>query len=168
MDFFKSLLIIILSGILFSMILQIAFNLKAYLLERKIKKLTKGLLPKITYGECCDMDFKLDEIEADSLYADSLYRVNFRYSDNGEIIELMTKKIDKSEINMTEDLFYTVKSIAPLAFRLDSLIYSSANKKVSFAVMPELIFKDKNEVTLVIKKKYSPKGFVFSDLDEEI
>ena len=51
---------------------------------------------------------------------------------------------------------------------LDSLIYSSANKKVSFAVMPELIFKDKNEVTLVIKKKYSPKGFVFSDLDEEI
>lgn len=163
MDFFKSLLIIILSGILFSMILQIAFNLKAYLLERKIKKLTKGLLPKITYGECCDMDFKLDEIEDDSLY-----RVNFRYSDNGEIIELMTKKIDKSEINMTEDLFYTVKSIAPLAFRLDSLIYSSANKKVSFAVMPELIFKDKNEVTLVIKKKYSPKGFVFSDLDEEI
>ena len=117
MDFFKSLLIIILSGILFSMILQIAFNLKAYLLERKIKKLTKGLLPKITYGECCDMDFKLDEIEADSLY-----RVNFRYSDNGEIIELMTKKIDKSEINMTEDLFYTVKSIAQLAFRLDSLI----------------------------------------------
>lgn len=163
MDFFKSLLIIILSGILFSMILQIAFNLKAYLLdlkayllERKIKKLTKGLLPKITYGECCDMDFKLDEIEADSLY-----RVNFRYSDNGEIIELMTKKIDKSEINMTEDLFYTVKSIAPLAFRLDSLIYSSANKKVSFAVMPELIFKDKNEVTLVIKKSIRQKDLFF-------
>ena len=50
MDFFKSLLIIILSGILFSMIPQIAFNLKSYLLERKIKKLTKELLPKIKYG----------------------------------------------------------------------------------------------------------------------
>lgn len=163
MDFFKSLLIIILSGILFSMIPQIAFNLKSYLLERKIKKLTKELLPKITYGEFCDIDFKLNEVEVDSLY-----RVNFKHTDSGEIIELTSKKIDKSEINMTEDLFYTVKSIAPLAFRLDSLIYSSANKKVSFAVMPELIFKDKNEVTLVIKKKYSPKGFVFSDLDEEI
>ena len=163
MDFFKSLLIIILSGILFSMIPQIAFNLKSYLLERKIKQLTKELLPKITYGEFCDIDFKLNEVEVDSLY-----RVNFKHTDSGEIIELTSKKIDKSEINMTEDLFYTVKSIAPLAFRLDSLIYSSANKKVSFAVMPELIFKDKNEVTLVIKKKYSPKGFVFSDLDEEI
>ena len=100
MDFFKSLLIIILSGILFSMIPQIAFNLKSYLLERKIKKLTKELLPKITYGEFCDIDFKLNEVEVDSLY-----RVNFKHTDSGEIIELTSKKIDKSEINMTEDLF---------------------------------------------------------------
>lgn len=123
MDFFKSLLIIILFGILFSMIPQIAFNLKSYLLERKIKKLTKELLPKITYGEFCDIDFKLNEVEVDSLY-----RVNFKHTDSGEIIELTSKKIDKSEINMTEDLFYTVKAISPLTFRLDNLIYS-ANKK---------------------------------------
>lgn len=163
MDFFKSLLIIILSGILFSMIPQIAFNLKSYLLERKIKKLTKELLPKITYGEFCDIDFKLNEVEVDSLY-----RVNFKHTDSGEIIELTLKKIDKSEINMTEDLFYTVKAISPLTFRLDNLIYS-ANKKVSFPGKTEFIFKDNNRITLVIDKKYSPKGIAFSDfLDEEI
>ena len=46
MDFFKSLLIIILSGILFSMIPQIAFNLKSTYSKGKSKSSQKSYFLK--------------------------------------------------------------------------------------------------------------------------